>query len=135
MQSMASSTSREDARKLLNEAAILRAIKQKLQNRIRDEYEAAYQKKSPRSQRVSNQWASVRAEKRKALYAREKKTLVIPRVSDDMEFATPNEVRACKLVPLFSRDLRDRLEFWRKALDGDVLASHVGRGLAIVDVR
>jgi hypothetical protein len=126
---------RAEARRLRNAAAALRKEKQVLQNRIREEYEAAHHKNSKIA--TSRQPAGVRAraEQRKALYAKEKTKMVVSRVSDEAEFATPNEVRACKLKPLFSRALHDRLEFWRQALDGNVLASHVGRGLAIVDIR
>lgn len=82
-------TSVEETRKLRNEATKLHAVKRTLQDRIRDEYEAAYHENSDSA--TSKQPAAIRAraEQRKKLYATEKDKVVMSRVSDDAEFATP----------------------------------------------
>lgn len=126
---------RVEARKLRNAATALRKDKQVLQNRIREEYEVTHHKSSEIATSRRPAGVRARAEQRKSLYAKEITKLVVSRVSDETEFATPNEVRACKLKPLFSRALQNRVEFWRQALDENAFVSHVGRGLAIVDIR
>lgn len=128
-------STRQQRREHRAPALKLRAGIRWLQNRIKEEYGAAYDKQTEISTSRVSKGKRDRAAQLVALYQRLKDEDVVSRIPDDAVFATPNEARAAKLLPLFNRDRQTRVNFWLEKLNTNILASHIGRGCAIIDVR
>ncbi|KAJ8106967.1 hypothetical protein OPT61_g9189 [Boeremia exigua] len=120
-------------REYLAPAFALRADIRTIQTNVRGGYTTAWHEASKTATSKVSAAKREKAIQEKRMYESLKDNTIVSRIPDEATWATPNEVRASKLQPLFMRDAKSRLLFWKEKLTGDVLASHIGRGCAIVD--
>ncbi|KAH6642124.1 hypothetical protein C7974DRAFT_95649 [Boeremia exigua] len=125
---------RDDRRKRV---LFLRAAIRTVQTQVRNAYAIAYDEAVTTISTLSagDSEIKAKAQQMRDFCAPLRNRTIVPLLRPDVHADDADDLLTYKVRPLAKLNRLERFAFWREKLTSDVIASSIGRGCAIVDVR